>query len=324
MPTQLYASVNGTRLCYFERGERTDTRPSLLFAHCTGFHARVWDFIIDQLPDQHTIALDLRGHGRSEGEPVTTWRTFSDDIATFLAELNLQHVIGIGHSMGAHAMVGAEASAGRFASLVLCDPTIAAPEAYGAPADPSKASVIDQIAKRRSRFNSPAAMRDRLLGRGSYSLFESKMLDDYCEHGLIATGEGDYRLACDPTFEASVYRAARACTGIYESVRALTIPVHILRAKTPPPGPRKMDFTTSPTWPKLVEQFQHGSEEWLEDCSHFIPMQMPDKVLAATQRAIEAWRRVYAVEKCAPTGSPALKRRLGPAKSADSDKGQLA
>ena len=50
MPTQLYASVNGTRLCYFERGERTDTSPSLLFAHCTGFHARVWDFIIDRLP----------------------------------------------------------------------------------------------------------------------------------------------------------------------------------------------------------------------------------------------------------------------------------
>ena len=174
MPTQLYASVNGTRLCYFERGERTDTRPSLLFAHCTGFHARVWDFIIDQLPDQHTIALDLRGHGRSEGEPVTTWRTFSDDIATFLAELNLQHVIGIGHSMGAHAMVGAGASAGRFASLVLCDPTIAAPEAT-VHLRTRRGECHRSDCQATKSIQLPAAMRDRLLD-GSYSLFESKML----------------------------------------------------------------------------------------------------------------------------------------------------
>ena len=45
---------------------------------------------------------------------------------------------------------------------------------------------------------------------------------------------GDYRLACDPAFEASVYRSAREYAGTYDSVRALAIPVHILRAKTPP------------------------------------------------------------------------------------------
>ena len=56
MPTQLYASVNGTRLCYFERGERTDTAHHYCSRTAPG-STRELGFIIDRLPDLHTIAL---------------------------------------------------------------------------------------------------------------------------------------------------------------------------------------------------------------------------------------------------------------------------
>ena len=59
-------------------------------------------------------------------------------------------------------------------------------------------------------------MRERLLGRGSYGLFESKMLDDYCEHGLIATGEG---IIVSP----AILHSKRRCIGPLVSMRASTI-----------------------------------------------------------------------------------------------------
>jgi hypothetical protein len=38
--------LNDVELAYFERGVRSAARPSLLFAHATGFHGRIWDRII--------------------------------------------------------------------------------------------------------------------------------------------------------------------------------------------------------------------------------------------------------------------------------------
>ena len=281
--------VNGVELAYFERGERQADKPTLLFVHCTGYHGRIWDRIIESFPDYHTIALEQRGHGRSENIPIGHWRVMGEDMAAFLKALGLQRIIGTGHSMGGHAMVEAAAKSGAFERLVLIDPTIAAPESYAEAPPMVFEDGVHPAAKRKNDFTSPREMAERLLQRGVYHLFERRMLDDYCEHGLVQQDSGEYRLACPPEIEASVYMAARSNGEIYDSVHALDIPVLILRAQLPPVERMAMDFASSPTWPGLVDEFRNGREIHFADCTHFIPMQIPDEVVRVLREEIAAW-----------------------------------
>ena len=58
------ATINGVELCWFETPRRSED--TVLLVHATGFHSRCWDAVAAQITDRHIIALDMRGHGRSE------------------------------------------------------------------------------------------------------------------------------------------------------------------------------------------------------------------------------------------------------------------
>lgn len=280
--------VNGVELAYFERGTADAKKPTLFFVHATGFHGRLWDRIIEAFPEHHSIALEQRGHGRSESVAVTNWETFVEDQTAFVHALRLQNLIGIGHSMGGFGLVGAAAASGGFNRLLLLDPTIASPEAYAGSPPPDFSGELHPASKRRAVFETPQAMIDQLAMKSSFPLFEPRVLRDYCEYGLEKTTAGDYRLLCDPRVEAHVYMSARSHGGIYAAVRSLDIPVHILRARLPNTD-MEMDFSSSPTWPGLAAEFKQGRDEHLPQLSHFIPMQAPDLVIEALREEVAAW-----------------------------------
>ncbi len=283
--------VNGVELAYFERGEPRAEKPTLLFVHATGFHGRIWDRIIESFDGYHVLALEQRGHGRSEKRIIEHWQVFGQDMAAFVTALGLRHIIGVGHSMGGHAMVDAAALSGAFERLLLMDPTISAPESFAEPQPPEVfEGGVHPAARRKNNFSSPQEMVERLLQKGAFHLFEPRILADYCEHGLVRSESGGYQLACPPRIEASVYMARRSNAAIYDSVRSLDIPVLILRAQLPPADRTKMDFSSSPTWPGLVNEFKQGREIHYPDCTHFIPMQIPDEVVRVLQQEVDSWQ----------------------------------
>ena len=63
----------------------------------------------------------------------------------------------------------------------------------------------------------------------------------------------------------------------------------VVRAKEASADRKAGDFSTSPTWPKLASQFKEGRDIYLEDCSHFIPMQKPDLVVDLIRSELVAW-----------------------------------
>ncbi|MBW2295360.1 MAG: alpha/beta hydrolase [Deltaproteobacteria bacterium] len=282
-PAEHRIRVNGVELAYFEWGaEIRGELPSILMVHATGFHARVWDQVIHRLGPRHVISVDQRGHGRSEKVPITDWRPMGRDLSELVAELGLENAIGVGHSMGGHAITEAAAARpGAFERLVLIDPVIVSPDDYGAGGWKLDLSGDEPhpTAKRKNEFASVQAMIDRFKDRAPYSRFDPAALRDYCEFGLLpaATGSG-FTLACPPQIEASIYMTSRSNPGVYDSIRMLDIPVMILRAKRPPPDRDVMDFSSSPTWPGLVGEFRHGKEIYLPENSHFLPMEAPDLV----------------------------------------------
>ena len=144
--------ANGIALAYFEwRAHLRGQQPTLLLVHATGFHGRVWDQVVHHLPNRHVIAVELRGHGRSEAAGFDDWRPFGQDLAGFAAAMDLQGAVGIGHSMGAHALVQAAAfQPGRFSQLVLADPVMLAPADYHLPAPPP--GTLHPAAGRKNQF----------------------------------------------------------------------------------------------------------------------------------------------------------------------------
>jgi len=281
--------VNGAELAYFERGSRHPDRPTLLFVHATGFHGRLWDYQAQSFPEYHSIALEQRGHGRSEKLAVTDWRTFGEDQAAFVEALDLQGLVGVSHSMGAHGMIDGAALSGRFNRLLLLDPTVSMPSAYGPEYAQMFGDQLHPAAKRRRLFQSPEDMFERLSHKSSFPLFHRQILKDYCDYGLDQTPTGEYTLACLPEVEAHVYMSARTNGRIFDSVRALDIPVVVVRAKLPAPDSGQ-DFSSSPTWPDLAAAFKFGRDLHWPDCSHFIPMQRPDAVIELIQEQLDAER----------------------------------
>lgn len=282
-PAERRVRANGIELAYFEWGRAQPGRePTLLLAHATGFHARCWDPVVERLGALHVVAVDLRGHGRSQKTEITHWSVFGQDLAAFVQALDLRDVLGVGHSMGGHALVDAAAARlGRFRELVLIDPVIAAPGEYagGGWSLSSLGGEPHPTARRKRRFASPEAMLERFRDRLPYSAFHPEALRAYCRWGLLPAPDGEgCVLACPPELEASIYMTSRTNAEVHESIRALDIPVLILRAKLPPEVREAMDFASSPTWPGLVHEFRHAREIHFPERSHFLPQEVPGLV----------------------------------------------
>ena len=280
-PEESRVRANGVSLACFE-WSRGAPGPTLLLAHATGFHARCWDPVLRRLGRRHAIAVDLRGHGRSERTPIRHWKVFGEDLAALVRARELGDLVGIGHSMGGHALVDAAAACpDRLRRLVLIDPVISPPDAYGSGGwrIASLRGEPHPTSKRKRHFDSPAQMLERFRDRPPYADFDPEALRAYCEHGLLPRADGrGFELACPPELEASIYMTSHTNAGVHRSVRALAIPVLVVRAKAPQPDRSVMDFSSSPTWPGLAKEFARGSELHLPERSHFLPMEDPGLV----------------------------------------------
>lgn len=106
----------GARLAFDFRG----SGPPILFIHGLTFDRLTWQPIIDRLADRYScIAVDLPGHGDSDGPP----RLLDDVVASLyrlLGDLSIDRPVVVGHSMGA-ALAGMYAATHPVAGVVLVD-----------------------------------------------------------------------------------------------------------------------------------------------------------------------------------------------------------
>lgn len=275
-PVLHHLSANGLSLAYFEwRSQLRGVSPTLFLVHATGFHARVWDAVISHFPDHHVIALELRGHGRSAWVPFTGWQDFGADVSDAVQGLGLRGAIGVGHSMGAHAVVHAAAlQPHSFDRLVLIDPTLFAPGAYLRVPAPNE--TPHPVTLRKRHFASTQEMVDRFADKTPYGVFQREALQAYCVHGLLPASDGTgLRLACAPSTEGQIYNTARQDRTIYTSIRALKLPVRVIRARASDPSILPFDTLGSPTWPGIAAEFHQGEDIHLPHRTHMLPMEDP-------------------------------------------------
>jgi pimeloyl-ACP methyl ester carboxylesterase len=265
-------------LCYFQWGP--DDAPPILLVHATGFHARCWDRTVAALPEGYrVVAPDMRGHGRSSKQGPFLWSSFGADLQAFCEALDLRDAIGAGHSMGGHCVTQVAARApATFSRLLLVDPVILDPAVYGATRGTEFQSAEDHpVARRRNRWTSWQEMYQRFADRHPFSLWRPDVLEDYCRHGVLPAADGDgFELACPALVEASIYMG-NSRTDVHELIPGIDVPVVVLRARErDPEAAAGLDFSQSPTWPRLAEEFPRGRDVYLPELTHFIPMQDPE------------------------------------------------
>ena len=272
-------NIDNVSISYIEwRSHLIGKKPSILFLHATGFHCRLWDQIAAQLPDYHVIAPDLRGHGQSSKLAIDHWSILAQDILNLIKSLEMKAVIGVGHSVGGHALIETAVRLPEvFKYLLLLDPVVGSPEFYSQNEKGVSKDFLKPILERKCHFQSTKEMIDRFYDRRPYSIFTEECLKNYCIHGLHKSKDG-FTLACPPDIEASFYASSASNRNILHYANQVNCPATIVRARDGKKS-KELSFEGSPTWSKLASVFANGKDIQLKDLSHFIPMQAPQLCL---------------------------------------------
>ena len=84
-----------------ESGAKTTGRPSFVFLHGLTFDRRMWDPVLEALPDNHrAIAFDLPGHGGSPALPDQGLAPVVEAIHDAVVAAALDSPVMVGHSIG--------------------------------------------------------------------------------------------------------------------------------------------------------------------------------------------------------------------------------
>lgn len=262
----------------------------ILLVHATGFHARCWDAIARRLPGRRILALDQASHGASAAKPPPYEASlFGADLVGVVRALSLRKVVGVGHSMGGHAMVVAAArEPDAFSGLLLFDPVIVDPELVARHLSGISAAE-HPVGRRRNQWCSPEQMAEAFARRDPYARWDPEVLRDYCQFGLRPASDGGFELACAPNLEVEVYVGMHMRT-IFDEIPAVRVPVDVIRARDRRPEDAVLDFSPSPTWSALAGCFADGRDEHLADQTHFFPMEMPGWTAARIARFADSPR----------------------------------
>lgn len=98
--------LRGNRIFAANGGVDFDpSRPAVVLVHGAGMDHSVWALQSRGLAHcgRSVLAVDLPGHGRSEGEALTSIAALADWLAEFIAAAGLDAAVVAGHSMGALA-----------------------------------------------------------------------------------------------------------------------------------------------------------------------------------------------------------------------------
>ncbi|MDH3229849.1 MAG: alpha/beta hydrolase [Alphaproteobacteria bacterium] len=254
-------TVNGHKVHAATGGKDFDASlPAVIFVHGAGLDRTVWALQTRYFAHHgHTVlAVDLPGHGKSEGPPLDTVPALGDWLAALIDAAGLEKATLVGHSMG--SLVALECAArhrGKVRALALVGAATAMPVhpdllAAAAANDRSAYEAITYWG-----FSRPAQ-----LGRGQAP-------------GMWMVGAGVELLAHGP---AGVLHTDLAACAAYESgldsAAKVTCPVRLILADG--------DFMTPLKGGKaLADAFHAADIIILNRCGHMIMAEQPDATLDA-------------------------------------------
>ena len=122
-----YVNSNGIKIHYYRTG---GDKPKVIFNHGAGDDGLCWTHVVKELENDYDVIMpDARGHGKSSnGKGDYSTQSRVSDLVGLIKELNLDHPIIGGHSMGADTTFHLAAEFPQMArAIFLEDPPLVLP-----------------------------------------------------------------------------------------------------------------------------------------------------------------------------------------------------
>ena len=260
----------------------------LVLAHANGFNGQSYRAILEKL-DVHSIALDLRGHGKTKLPTniaaLDSWNIFSDDIATFVGRYVPGKIVLAGHSFGAvSAILASGQLKDKLAGYVGFDPVSMPWLGRQIPKLPGgrgamklRIPIARKAGERRRNFESLEAAFERYKGRGGLKGVTDEILRDYIEGGMEPAPNG-VQLSCDPKWEQAVFCAQ--AHNLYEAAKDLPENSKVHYAG-------KHAVSSKATRAKLGRVIGPANIIFNDDFSHMFPLQNPSYVVKTLAEALK-------------------------------------
>lgn len=269
-------AVGGRRIHLRDVGEPAD--PPLLFLHGIMGHRRDWDVLVDRVATRHrVIAVDQRGHGRSDRAAGYRVADMADDAVAVIEQLGIAPVTIVGHSMGAMvAFIVAARRPDLVDRLVAIDlvpasleaePVHQMPEVFAAMARASYASVDDAVTEWQAA--NPLARPD--------------LVRNYVAHALVAGPDGRLRWGFDALGLRSFFDGVTP-DELWAAIDAVRCPSLVVRGERSP-------VVTSDQAIELSERLGGAGLVTIAGGGHDLGVEQPEAVADAVLAFLSATPR---------------------------------
>jgi lipase len=277
-PDEGYVDANGVRLHYLRwRAAARGELPPILLLHATGFLARLWQPVAEELVSRFDVfAYDTRGHGDSDKPPPDGenyhWRNLVADLRGFCDALGLRKAPIAGHSSGGAAAAYLAATHPEHVSrLVLFEPIIF--PAQFAPPEDRRSDLAEAARKRRLVWRNAEEIVETYRSRPAFARWREEVLRLYAEHGTFRREDGQIELKCSGEIEAEVFDHSRSLD-TWDRLPEITCPTLLMHgALTPEPFPSLMA--------QLARLIPDARLETVTNAGHLAPMQRPEALTEA-------------------------------------------
>lgn len=257
-------TVNGAGVYAHTGGVSFDaTRPAAVFVHGAGMDHTVWALQARYIAHHGfaVLAVDLPGHGRSDGPALASIEAIADWTVDLLDAVGVAAAALIGHSMGAIACLEAASRAPTRASkLVLCG----AAERMAVHPDLIAAAESDPALARDLIVDWAFGAHGRVGGNraaGLWLMATAQRLIDRAGAGVLAN---DFR-ACD-AYQGGAAAAAR-----------IACPVLLILG-------REDRMTPAKAGRALGKTMKDVTIAEIQDCGHMMMVEQPDETLDSLRR----------------------------------------
>lgn len=256
-----------------------------VFMHANGFVPRVYGPFLNHLSKRlHIEAIATRPQN---GYPVPSerfgWHHLGQDLANWLTQTPREPVIGIGHSMGATALIyAARRRPQAFRALVLIEPASTFPHlALLVRLMPSwllqRMQPMRGAVQKRDHWPDKAAFLESCVRSGLYKKFNETGMQALCDHAVKTDARG-LSLAYPKQWEA--YNYGQVCDPI-PALKQLEVPVVGIRAGD-------SFFMTNRHWRRFVGAPSMRWQTQLSQLGHLAPLEDPALCASALFAGLEA------------------------------------
>ncbi|MCX7999085.1 MAG: alpha/beta hydrolase [Leptospiraceae bacterium] len=257
-----YFYFKNLKLSYLESGSAKNG--TIVLTHANGYSAGCYSYILKHFPDYKICALDFSGHGESESTlNFKNWLFFRDQLLALLQHLEIQEVIGIGHSIGGACwLMASKLISNKVKKLILFDPTlldipkILLSKLIGNP-------LAKSALKRRKNFESLEQVKKIYRKFSAFAKWDEEVFEDYLNTCFQKTENG-IELRCAPELEAKIFNSL----SVFSPLEYLNIHTesHIII-------PQNYQVCSPSTARRIAKGNRKSTVTIMPDFTHFFPFE---------------------------------------------------